>query len=586
MTQLRGHGAAPSPPLHGTRIEREFEPRARHLFSGTACRLLEMSVLALLLGGCGSLPPGADYPRRASTAFDSPATTRFGRHFATAVHAHPGQSGFYILSAGEDGFLIRMQIIQAAQRTLDLQYFAFHADQTGKLLANAILHAADRGVRVRLLLDDGERFGGDNQIATLVAHPHIQIRYYNPFRYRGTAKFFRGLEFLVNSNRLDYRMHNKLFVADNAIALVGGRNIGDMYFQIDPDGQYADDDVFTAGPIVQQLSGSFDRFWNNPLSIPQQALEAGPTAEVTGQADQPTEDRTEASATKPSERERARIALARHRETLDAHREVLKDEGVDYVKRIASGEPLNGIISGRLPLVWARAKLVYDSPDKKDLERGSMVGKLMFPEVFDQASKTQHELLMITPYLVPGEEGMQLFRILHERNVHVRILTTSLESSTVLPAQAGYMHYRIPLLHEGVELYETRALLGSTRGSGEKRVIADAGNFSLHAKLLVFDEKSVFIGSMNFDQRSMHLNTEIGLIIDSPELAHQVAVRFNAMTRPENAYRVSLASDSRHLVWRTCIAGKMVDYAAEPARSPCQRFRARALSQLPLDGEL
>lgn len=570
----------------GTRIGTEYRARALRLPSPTASRRLAMLALLSLLGACSSLPPGADYPRQASTAFGHPDATRFGRHFAAAAHAHPGQSGFYILSAGEDGFLIRMQIIQAAQRTLDLQYFAFHADQTGKLLTDAILHAADRGVRVRLLIDDGETLDGDEQIAALEAHPNIQIRYYNPFRYRGTARFFRGLEFMFNADRLDYRMHNKLFVADNAIALVGGRNIGDMYFQIDPDGQYADDDVFAAGPIVQQLSSSFDRFWNNPLSIPQQALKADPEAQAAGEPDDLADDRVEAAGEKSQERVDERKELATHRRKLAAHREALKDEGVDYVTRIASGEPLNGILSGRLPLVWARAKLLYDSPDKKDLERGNMVGKLMFPSVFDKASKTQHELLMITPYLVPGEDGMKLFRILRARRVRVRILTTSLESSTVLPAQAGYMHYRIPLLEEGIELYETRALLGSTRGSGEKRVIADAGNFSLHAKLLVFDQKSVFIGSMNFDQRSMHLNTEIGLIIDSPELAHQVAARFNAMTQPENAYRLILSGDSGHLVWRTRVGGKMVDYAEEPARSPCQRFEVKALSQLPLDGEL
>ena len=198
------------------------------------------------------------------------------------------------------------------------------------------------------------------------------------------------------------------------------------------------------------------------------------------------------------------------------------------------------MISGRLPLVWAHAQVVYDSPDKKKVENGAMVGRLMERAVANATREVQSELLMVTPYLIPGKEGMQLFKDLRQRNVRVRILTSSLESSTVLLAQAGYMHYRVPLLEDGVELYEIRSLLGNTRGSGQTAAISRFGNYSLHAKLFVFDRKRLFIGSMNFDQRSMHLNTEIGLIIDSPELAQQIAARFEAMVQPANSYMLAL----------------------------------------------
>ena len=232
--------------------------------------------------------------------------------------------------------------------------------------------------------------------------------------------------------------------------------------------------------------------------------------------------------------------MTEHREVLNEQTRQSKSDGIDYVKRVATGEPFNGMLSGRLPLVWAHAQVVYDSPDKKKVENGAMVGRLMERAVANATRAVQSELLMVTPYLIPGKEGMQLFKDLRQRNVRVRILTSSLESSTVLLAQAGYMHYRLPLLEDGVELYEIRSLLGNTRGSGQTAAISRFGNYSLHAKLFVFDRKRLFIGSMNFDQRSMHLNTEIGLIIDSPELAQQVAARFEAMVQPANSYMLAL----------------------------------------------
>jgi putative cardiolipin synthase len=537
-------------------------PRRLARLSGRLSVVL-LVLLFACLSGCASLPPGSGYPRTASSALAHPDSTRLGRQFADAAHAHPGTSGFRIIPVGADGFLIRMQMINAAERTLDLQYFIFRSDNTGRLLTDAVLRAADRGVRVRVLIDDGETVPGDERIAMLAAHPSIEVRIFNPFAYRGHSKLLRGIEYAFNASRLDYRMHNKLLVVDNAVALIGGRNIGDQYFQIDPASQFADDDVFAAGPVVPQLSASFDQFWNDPLSIPVAALTGKPPSAA---------------------------ALASYRASLTAHREQAKADRIDYAKRVGSGEPFDAIRSGRLPLVWARTQLVYDSPDKKKVEKGEMVGRLMHHAVADAARAVQSELLMITPYLIPGREGMQLISALRARNVKVSVLTNSLESSTVPLAQAGYMHYRIPLLEQGVEIHEIRSLLGNTRGSGQSAAISRYGNYSLHAKLFVFDRKRVFIGSMNFDQRSMHLNTEIGLIIDSPELAQQVARRFEAMTQPANAYALALhaapAGGEPRLVWRTEEDGEAVTYTTEPARNAWQRIKVDLLSLLPLDKEL
>ncbi len=516
-----------------------------------------------LLGGCASLPPGADFPKKESSALEHPEQTRLGKQFDQGAKTHNGNSAFRLISIGVDGLLTRAQIINTAEKTLDLQYFIFRNDQTGSLLTDALLRTADRGVRVRLLVDDGDTVKGDEEIKALDAHPNIEVRIFNPFLYRGSSYLAKGLEFAFNKSRLDYRMHNKLFIADNAVALVGGRNIGDEYFQIDPEAQLGDDDVFAAGPIVRELSGSFDEFWKSALTIPVEALPGG----------------------KPTDQE-----LVVYRQKLEEHRKKLKDDGVEYARRIATGEPLASILSGKLPLVWAHAQLIYDTPEKHKVEKGEMMGKLMHRAVAAAAAQCDSELLMISPYFIPGSDGLQLFKDLRARNVRVRILTNSLIANNVLAAQAGYMPYRVPLLDAGVELFEIRALLGSTRGTGQTQAISSYGNYSLHAKFLVFDRKKVYIGSMNFDERSKTLNTEIGLIIDSPELAQQTAARIEGLTQPANSYAVALRPGSSaanpQLVWRTTEDGKPVEYDKEPARNEKQRLEVKFLSLLPLDREL
>lgn len=537
-------------------------PRWCTLMNGRLYSSLLVLITAIL-SGCASIPPGSDFPRTVSSALAHPELTRLGRQFESASREHDGHSGFRIIPAGAEGFLTRMQMINAAEKTLDLQYFIFRGDETGKKLTAAVLHAADRGVRVRVLVDDGETVGGDDQISALESHPSVEIRIFNPFVYRGSVTLFRATEFLFNASRLDYRMHNKLLVVDNSVALIGGRNIGDQYFQIDPESQFADDDVFAVDPIAKRLSWTFDEFWNNGLSIPAGAL---------------------------SREQSSKAALSEHRVVLHEEGKQLKAKRVDYAERVATGEPFNGMLSGRLPLIWAHAQLISDSPDKKKVENSEIVGRLMHRAVANATNAVQSELLMVTPYLIPGDEGMRMFKDLRRRNVRVRILTNSLESSTVLLAQSGYMKYRIPLLEEGVEVYEVRSLLGNSRGSGQTAAISRFGNYSLDAKMFVFDRKRVFIGSMNFDQRSMHLNTEIGLVIDSPTLAQQVATRFEAMVQSVNSYALALrpsnTGSSSTLVWRSKEWGEAVEYETEPARSDWQRTKVNILSILPLDAEL
>ena len=266
-----------------------------------------------------------------------------------------------------------------------------------------------------------------------------------------------------------------------------------------------------------------------------------------------------------------------------------REAGADYLKRAEQGDPLAGILAGRLPVAWATAQIVCDPPDKKDVVNGVANGRLMYGPIAETTNAVSTEYIMITPYLVPAPDEMRLLHSVREHNARVRILTNSLNSTNALAAHAGYRHYRTQLLREGVELYELRAMLGNNRGSGQPAKMTRHGNYGLHAKLFVFDRKRLFAGSMNFDQRSRHLNTETGLIINSPELAAEAAARFEAMTQLSNSYAVSLQSPEStkpSLIWRTEESGKTVEYHREPSRSSWRRIAVGLLSWLPLDKDL
>jgi cardiolipin synthase C len=503
--------------------------------------------LAATLPGCAGLPPGAHFPRVVSVRLPDPETTRIGGQVAVVAREHGGLSGLRIITRGVDGLLLRAQMIDAAERTLDLQYYIFHGDTSGQLLTAALHRAAARGVRVRVLVDDADTMAGDEQLLSLLGQASAELRLFNPFVYRGHADFPKAVEFLFNFRRLDYRMHNKLMVVDGAVALVGGRNIGDQYFQIDPETQFADDDVFVLGPVANELDATFDEYWNSGLAIPAAAV---------------ARRRVLPPATTPT---------------------------ADFAAQIATGEPFAGMMSGRLPLVWARARVVCDSPEKKKVVNGTRAGRLMNPLVLEAANAAHTELLMVTPYFIPAVEETRLLHDLRQRQVRVRILTNSLEAAPAAFAQAGYTRHRLATLREGVELYEARSLLGSARGSGQTTRISRFGNYSLHAKLFVFDSQQLFIGSMNFDKRSKHLNTEVGLIIDSPALAAETAARFAAMVQPQNSYVVTLQPQpegrTARLSWHTEEYGDVVDLQHEPARSGWQRFEVALLSHLPMGNE-
>jgi cardiolipin synthase C len=510
---------------------------------------------ALLVAACAT--PGANYPKEASAALVEPQQTRLGKEFDSLARQHPTTSGFRLLPQGRDGLRARMELAERAERTLDLQYFSIENDTSGKLVMDAVLTAADRGARVRMLIDDFEDVGRNQQITALAAHHNIEIRIFNPFFLRGPLEKFRNAEWLLFTRRLNSRMHNKLFIADNAVALLGGRNIGDEYFQASPRVERADFDVLAVGPVVGRLSQSFDVYWNSELAIPVQALlVAKPT---TGSLD------------------RYRDELAQGRtNTLPSTKRLKLDEP----------GPLADALSGK-QLVWARAEVLYDAPEKAKVESGEEPGHLLRHRLEDALHEVKSQLRVASPYLVPGEEGMKLVEALRARGVRVSILTNSLETTDVTVAHGGYRHYRQRLLEDGVELYEVRAF-PEDPGDGSDRIKSKkTTEFAMHAKVFALDDNRLFLGSMNFDARSLRLNTEVGLLIDSPELTKQVSDRFDAMAQPANCYIPTLgqpdASGKRQLIWKTEQNGKMVELTAEPSSDLLRSVQSELLSLLPID---
>jgi len=309
---------------------------------------------------------------------------------------------------------------------------------------------------------------------------------------------------------------------------------------------------------VGQISNTFDAFWNSPLAIPIEALANGaPSAQ--DQRD--------------------------YRTVLAAHHARIEESGAPYLRALAAGEPLASILAGRSPLVWANAEVVFDSPEKAKVDAGEQGGRLLRQRLGDVANQVQFELIIVSPYVVPGPAGMKFFDDLRERFVSVRILTNSLSATDMPIVHSGYQAFREPLLGSGVDLYEIRPVPGRPAVRSRHFMTRSAGLYALHAKAFVFDRERVFIGSMNLDQRSLHLNTEIGLIIESPELARQIAQRVGDMAQPANSYVLMLAEHEggRQIVWRTLEDGKPVDHRDEPAVTFWKRLQVRLFSLLPLD---
>ena len=513
---------------------------------------IKIIVIAGLLAGCASLPKQPP-PRMESTAFDDISDTSLARAIMPRLAAHPGQDGFVLLPDGLDAFVARAILARHAERSIDVQYYLYHHDTVGALFTSLLLEAAERGVRVRILVDDMDMGGRDEPVMALDTHPNIEIRFFNPFSRRG----WRGLQFLTGFGTLTRRMHNKSFIVDNTVAILGGRNIGDEYFAADPALSFADLDVLAVGAVVPEVSRAFDLYWNSA-----QAWAARDVISV-----RPTEQR----------RQELSEMLAQRTGSEKAAR---------YLDALESSELARALREHRVPFYWGKATLVVDDPakisHKRDARELHLIGSLAsyFEDIKD-------ELIVISPYFVPGKEGMEFFSRLAARGVRVRILTNSLASNDVGVVHAGYMRYRRELLRAGVELYELNKAL-SREERKEVKGLGGSSKASLHAKTFVIDRRRTFIGSLNLDPRSLYENTEIGLVIDAPEMAEHMAERFDKEIGL-TAFRVKLEK-SRHgeeqLRWYGVENGKPVIYDVDPHTGFWRRFGIGLLMLLPLESQL
>jgi putative cardiolipin synthase len=501
------------------------------------------SLVLLLAGGCATLPE--DYPRQPSRAWDRPQETKLGRALAPAEAQHPGMSGFQVLGNGMDAFVARMAFAEAAERTLDLQYYIFRGDFTGKLVLDGLIRAADRGVRVRLLLDDTAAKGRDAGLAAVASHPLIEVRVFNPSAGRSPAAWLFGAA--ADFDRINHRMHNKMFVADNQAGVVGGRNIGDEYFGAREEVNFADMDLLAMGPVVQELSRSFDEFWNSEWAYPIEALHGS----------------------KPDP-----AALEEAREFLAAHRLAARDS--DYAKRLLGSDLLQRLVGRDLPLVWAPARIVYDRPGKAG-SGGKPADELKLQsQLLSAVREPRSEFLISSPYFIPGERGVASFRQLREQGVRIRIVTNSFAGNDVALVHSAYAGYRKDLLKLGVELYELKPSLAAAPEKDRERF--GSSGASLHAKSFIIDREHVFVGSLNLDPRSLNLNTELGFVVDSRELAEMLARQFDELVRPAYTYRLTLEPPGGDLLWISEENGTEVRYARDPDVGFWRRFSTWFLS--------
>ena len=479
------------------------------------------------------------------------ADTRLGAATAAIAGMHPGTSGVLLLDTGADALTQRDALIAVAERTIDAQYYIWNADASGRYLAARLLAAADRGVRVRVLLDDINVAGRDAVLADLAVHQNVQIRIYNPTAARSGA--LRMLGFVRDFSLLNRRMHNKSFTVDGAVTVIGGRNIGDEYFDLDPETNFRDRELLVAGPVVPEVSAGFEAFWQSAWTKPVAAL--SPAGRSGFSRDHPTQALLETATSE--------IAALGYTPT---------------------PEPAALILTYTLPaLRWAPARLTVDLPPTAEQVADSDQQQPVALALRQLVASAREEILVESAYFILADDSLAEVARLHAGGVRLKALTNSLASNDLVTNHSGYARRRPAMLDAGIELYELRpdaaACLKLVRTS---RACEGATGFSLHSKSLVVDRRVVYVGSFNVNLRSTYLNTEIALIVESPELAVQVADSIDELQRPDNSWQVVLADDGA-LEWRTERNSATVRERHEPMTSAWRRFQSRLYRLFPLE---
>ncbi len=507
-------------------------------------RITFLSVLAGI-HGCASVD--FEYPKSVTHALTDTENTYLGKQLEGREEGHPGEAGFFPLSDGIDALSARLLMAARAERSIDAQYYLIKSDLTGTAFINALLQAADRGVRVRLLVDDIFTKGYDAGLAGLVSHPNLSIRIFNPFARR-SARFMDGI---TSFRRINRRMHNKSFTVDNQMTIIGGRNIADEYFGARADAKFGDLDVVGIGPVVQDVSDMFDSYWNHERAAPIAAFAKMPDDSA-------------------AELVRIRSELAQWQEDIKTSKyaDAVRDQVLEYV------ESDNDVFT------WAPYKLAVDSPDKSIKSKAAAADSIVTP-LRESLLSAESEIVIISPYFVPRKVGIEALSGLSDRGIDVTVITNSLAANNQSSVHGGYAPSRKPLLKNGVRIFEVRA---DADVPGSEVVAASGAKATLHTKAFLVDREEVFIGSFNFDPRSANINTELGVIIQSPELAVQIAESIDRALA-EQTYEVFL-DEKKRLRWRGLEDGEEVIYTKEPQTSWWQRFVAGFMRVLPIRGQL
>jgi putative cardiolipin synthase len=514
--------------------------------------VLTTLVVTLFLQACVATLP-KDFERPVSQAFTDTDDTRLGQARRAEMDTHPGESGFFLLGNGLDAFVARAVLAHLAERSIDAQYYLLHNDLTGRLFIHQLLKAADRGVRVRLLVDDMDLAGRDLGAAVLDSHPHMEVRIFNPFSRRTS----RVSQFVTRMGSVTRRMHNKSFTVDNQATILGGRNIGDEYFEADPGLAFADLDVLAIGPAVEEVSAAFDLYWNSELAYPALVLRGQPP--------------------KPEE-------IKRLRQKLDEY--VAQQDDSAYLVALRASNLTSKIRQKEVRYNWGKAYVIYDLPEKivKDFDATEYH---LGPQLGPYFANVQKELIIFSPYFVPGKKGTAFLTHLSRRGVRVRILTNSLASTDVGIVHSGYAKYRKELLRDGVELYEMNKRL-TRKQRKEKKGPHGSSKASLHAKSFVFDRQRVFIGSLNLDPRATHHNTEIGVVLETIEVGSGMGKWFDDNIE-KMAFRLELKKGkdkSERIVWHGIEDGKPVTFDSDPYTGFWRRFGVGLMGVLPIESQL
>jgi putative cardiolipin synthase len=500
-------------------------------------RATALSLILAVGAGCTYVP--FDAPREVTMS--TPPGGGFAAAIAQRVDALPsGDTALVPLVDGNDALGARLKIIERAERSIDLKTFLIKPDLAGSLMALELYAAAERGVRVRLLFDDVFTTAEDDQIAQLDSHPNIEIRSFNPLSRNSTT----AANFALDFGRVNRRMHNKAMIVDGAIAVIGGRNIADEYYQINTSHEFADFDLLVAGAPVADLAAAFDLFWNDAFSVPLAALATSDGAQL--------------------------------RSALEGFRSQANSEAAGIYDRAVGSERLDELLSGSLPALPATAQVVVDDPGK--LRNAPGAGPYLVGEEFYQTlNRAQGEVLVLTPYFVPEDYGAAFFEGLVARGVRVRIVTNSLAATNHPYVHGGYAPYRDQLLAAGVEFLEVRADAPALTGGHDEPL-------TMHTKLAVVDDTTVFVGSLNVDPRSIRQNSEIGVIFQSPALARNITGRVDAVAA-DYAFTVTQGADGRNR-WRYDGASGVEVYDDEPGASFFAKLVATVTGWLPVESQL